>query len=68
MCLGKTGDDPSAWAPVTHMGDLDGSWVWPGPAQVVAAIWKVIQHLEDFLYFSLSLSHIHKYTHTHFMK
>lgn len=32
-------EDPSIWAPATHIGDSDEvsvSWVWPSPAPAVA--------------------------------
>lgn len=56
--LGKGQEDSlGAWAPVTHMEDVDeapGSCLWSGPTLAVAAIWEVTQQVEDlFLFLSL---------------
>lgn len=41
---GKVDHDPKTWAPTTHVGDQDGvlgSWLGPGSALAVVAIWRV---------------------------
>lgn len=49
--LWKAADDgPSAWDLATYVGDPEetpGSWIRPGPALVVAAIWGASQRMED---------------------
>lgn len=40
----KAADDTSAWAPVVHVGDLDGvlgSRLQHGPALATEAIWRI---------------------------
>ncbi|XP_051691848.2 corrinoid adenosyltransferase MMAB isoform X1 [Oryctolagus cuniculus] len=45
MLLGRAAEDgPSAWASAGHMGHPDGapgSWLQPGPAPAIAAVWRV---------------------------
>nr|XP_051691847.1 corrinoid adenosyltransferase MMAB isoform X2 [Oryctolagus cuniculus] len=45
MLLGRAAEDgPSAWASAGHMGHPDGapgSWLRPGPAPAIAAVWRV---------------------------
>lgn len=46
------GDGPGAWAPVTHIRDLDrvlGYWLQPGlaPTLVVVGIWGANQLMQD---------------------
>lgn len=39
-------DSPGTWAPATHVEELDaaaGSWIWPGLAGLLSAIWEVKQ-------------------------
>lgn len=55
-------EGPNAQDPATHVRGLDGilgSYLWPGPALAIVAIWRANSWIDFFLIEPLSLSFSH---------